>query len=140
MSQSDRVLADAEAVLRRHSERGRSLSARARQRRNAGVLRKLKYAFWAVLAILLGSAVAGFVVPLGVTGVREGFQPFSCNNTTPLDTVSASTFSNFGAGVFWFHSSVLRLIVFGFHTCMELKHFRKHPSPKPYPNGIGPSC
>lgn len=69
MSRSDRVLADAEAVLRRHSERGQSLTARARQRRNAGLIRKVKYAFWAVLAVILGSAVAGFVVPLGTTGV-----------------------------------------------------------------------
>ncbi|MCP1468887.1 hypothetical protein J3E64_000558 [Sphingobium sp. OAS761] len=69
MSRSERVLSDAEAVLRRHSDRGRSLSARARRRRNAGLMRKLKYAFWAVVAVLLGSAVAGFVVPLGVTGV-----------------------------------------------------------------------
>lgn len=69
MSRSDRVLADAEAVLRRHSERGQSLSARARQRRNAGLMRKIKYAFWAVLAVLLGSLIAGFVLPLGTTGV-----------------------------------------------------------------------
>ena len=32
MSRSDRVLADAEAVLRRHSERGKSLTSRARER------------------------------------------------------------------------------------------------------------
>ncbi|MEC3950434.1 hypothetical protein [Sphingobium sp. HWE2-09] len=69
MSRSDRVLADAEAVLRRHSDRGQSLSSRARQRRNAGLMRKVKYAFWAVLAILLTSAVAGFILPLGTTGV-----------------------------------------------------------------------
>lgn len=69
MSRSDRVLADAEAVLRRHSERGQSLTARARQRRNAGLIRKVKYAFWAVLAVILGSAVAGFVMPLGTTGI-----------------------------------------------------------------------
>lgn len=69
MSRSDRILADAEAVLRRHSERGQSLTARARQRRNAGLLRKVKYAFWAVLAVILGSAVAGFVMPLGTTGI-----------------------------------------------------------------------
>jgi len=69
MSRSDRVLADADAVLRRHSERGQSLSTRARARRNAGLIRKVKYAFWAVLAIVLTSAVAGFVLPLGTTGV-----------------------------------------------------------------------
>ncbi|WP_375197205.1 hypothetical protein [Sphingobium sp.] len=69
MSRSDRILADAEAVLRRHSERGQSLSARARQRRNAALMRKAKYAFWAVVAVLTASAVAGFVAPIGVTGV-----------------------------------------------------------------------
>jgi hypothetical protein len=69
MTRSDRILADAEAVLRRHSERGRSLSARARQRRSAALMRKVKYALWAVLAILVASAVAGFVTPLGTTGV-----------------------------------------------------------------------
>jgi hypothetical protein len=69
MSRSDRILADADAVLRRHSDRGQSLSTRARQRRNAGLVRKVKYAFWAVLAILLASAVAGLVLPLGTTGV-----------------------------------------------------------------------
>lgn len=69
MTRSDRVLADAEAVLHRHSDRRRSLSARARQRRNAALMRKLKYAFWAVLAVLIASAIAGFVTPLGTTGV-----------------------------------------------------------------------
>ncbi|WP_242128868.1 hypothetical protein [Sphingobium sp. Sx8-8] len=69
MSRSDRILADAEAVLRRHSERGQSLSARARQRRNAALMRKVKYAFWAVAAVLIASAVAGFIAPIGITGV-----------------------------------------------------------------------
>ena len=41
MSRSDRVLADAEAVLRRHSERGKSLTSRARERRNASIMRRL---------------------------------------------------------------------------------------------------
>jgi len=69
MTRSDRILADAEAVLRRHSDRRRSLSARARQRRNAALMRKGKYALWAILAVLIASAVAGFVSPLGSTGV-----------------------------------------------------------------------
>ncbi|MEV5034326.1 hypothetical protein MRBLMC3_003597 [Sphingobium sp. LMC3-1-1.1] len=69
MSHSDRVLADAEAVLRRHSERGQSLSARARHRRNAALMRKVKFAFWAIVAVLVASAVAGFITPLGTTGV-----------------------------------------------------------------------
>jgi hypothetical protein len=62
-------LADAEAVLRRHSERGQSLTARARQRRNAALMRKVKLAFWAVVAVLIASIVAGFVAPIGITGV-----------------------------------------------------------------------
>lgn len=69
MSRSDRVLADAETVLRRHSERGQSLSARGRQRRNAGLMRKLRYAVAAVLAIFMAGAVTGFVMPLGTSGV-----------------------------------------------------------------------
>jgi hypothetical protein len=69
VTRSDRILADAEAILRRHSDRGQSLSARARQRRNAALMRKIKYAFWAVLAVLIASAVAGFIIPLGTTGV-----------------------------------------------------------------------
>lgn len=69
-SDIDRYIRDrVEPTLRRHSERGQSLSVRARQRRNAGLLRKLRHAFWAVLAILVVGAVAGFVTPLGVTGV-----------------------------------------------------------------------
>jgi len=69
MSRSDRVLADAEAVLRRHSDRGRGLSSRARARQSAAVWRKAKLAIGAVLAILIASIVAGFVTPLGTTGV-----------------------------------------------------------------------
>lgn len=69
MSRSDRVLADADAVLRRHSERGQSLSARGRQRRNAGLARKLRYAVGAVLAVLIAGAAVGFVMPLGTSGV-----------------------------------------------------------------------
>jgi len=69
MTRSNRVLADAEAVLRRHSERGQSLSTRARQRRNAGLMRKVKYAICAIVAVLVAGAVAGFVTPLGTTGV-----------------------------------------------------------------------
>jgi hypothetical protein len=69
MSRSDRVLADAEAVLRRHSDRGQSLSARARTRRNAGIMRKLGRVTAAVFAILIGAMVTGWFVPLGTSGV-----------------------------------------------------------------------
>jgi hypothetical protein len=69
MSRSDQVLADAEAVLRRHSDRGRSLSARATQRRNAAVMRRLKRIVGAAFAIIVGAIVAGWFIPLGVNGV-----------------------------------------------------------------------
>ncbi|PZU57972.1 MAG: hypothetical protein DI547_11140 [Sphingobium sp.] len=69
MSRSDRVLADAEALLRRHSERGQSLSARARSRRNAGVMKRLGRIAIAILAVLVGAIVAGWFVPLGTSGV-----------------------------------------------------------------------
>ncbi|WHO40191.1 hypothetical protein PMI04_006255 [Sphingobium sp. AP49] len=69
-SDIDRYIRDrVEPTLRRHSARGQSLTARARKRRNAGLLRKVKYAFWAIVAILLASMVAGFVLPLGINGV-----------------------------------------------------------------------
>ena len=32
-------------------------------------MRKAKWAFWSILAILIGSMVAGFFIPLGTTGV-----------------------------------------------------------------------
>jgi hypothetical protein len=69
MSRSDRVLADAEAVLRRHSERGQSLSARARERRNASILRRLGRISAAAFAIILGAMVVGWFAPLGANGV-----------------------------------------------------------------------
>ena len=69
MSRADRVLAEAQAVLHRHGDRRRSLSARARQRRIAALMRKLKYTLWAVIAVLVASGVAGFFIPLGTTGV-----------------------------------------------------------------------
>lgn len=69
MSRSNRVLADAEAVLRRHSERGRSLSARARRRRGAALMRKLGWLAGAVLAIIAAAALAGWFLPLGTNGV-----------------------------------------------------------------------
>ncbi|HBK15601.1 MAG TPA: hypothetical protein DDZ54_08300 [Erythrobacter sp.] len=69
MSRSDRVLADAEAVLRRHLERGRSLSARARDRRNASIMRRLGRIGGAIFVILMGAMIAGWFLPLGTNGV-----------------------------------------------------------------------
>lgn len=69
MSRSDRVLADAEAVLRRHSERGKSLTSRARERRNASILRRLGRIAGAAFAIIIAAMVAGWFMPLGTSGV-----------------------------------------------------------------------
>jgi hypothetical protein len=73
MSRSDRVLSEAEAVLRRHSDRAQGLSARARARRNAGVVKRLGRIAAAILAILVGAIVAGWFVPLGINGVMIVF-------------------------------------------------------------------
>jgi hypothetical protein len=69
MARSDQVLADAEAILRRHSERGQSLSARARARRNAGIMRKLGRITAVAFAILIAAVVTGWFIPLGANGV-----------------------------------------------------------------------
>ena len=69
MSRSDRVLADAEAVLRRHSDRGQSLTARARERRNASIMRRLGRIAGAAFAIIIAAMVAGWFMPLGTSGV-----------------------------------------------------------------------
>ncbi|WP_313391783.1 hypothetical protein [Sphingobium yanoikuyae] len=69
MSRSDRVLADAEAVLRRHSERGKSLTSRARERRNASIMRRLGRIAAAAFAIIIAAMVAGWFMPLGTSGV-----------------------------------------------------------------------
>lgn len=69
MTDVDRQIARSAEVLDRSRDRHRSLSSRARQRRNAAVMRKVKYALGAVLAILIASVVAGFILPLGTTGV-----------------------------------------------------------------------
>lgn len=69
MGQSDRILAEADEVLRRHSERGQSLSARSRARRNAGIMRKLGRITTVVFAILIAAMVTGWFLPLGANGV-----------------------------------------------------------------------
>jgi hypothetical protein len=69
VSRSDRVLADAEAVLRRHSERGKSLTSRARERRNASIMRRLGRIAGAAFAIIIAAMVAGWFMPLGTSGV-----------------------------------------------------------------------
>lgn len=65
----DRQIARSTELLNRSSERYRGLSGRARQYRRSGAAKKAKRIVAALLAILIGAAVWGFVSPLGASGV-----------------------------------------------------------------------
>lgn len=67
MSRSDRILADAEALLHRYSARGRSVARRRRQL--GGGLRKLRRILIAAMLIVAGAAIWGFISPLGPNGL-----------------------------------------------------------------------
>lgn len=67
MSRSDRILADAEALLHRYSARGQSL--RRRRRALGGGLHKVRRIVIATLVIVAAAAVWGFVTPLGANGL-----------------------------------------------------------------------
>lgn len=70
MVDSGRVLARAEALLRRTSPEGRRLAVRARQRRWRALLRRLARAVIATLAIAFAAALFGLTVaPLGIEGL-----------------------------------------------------------------------
>ena len=69
MSRSDRILADADAVLQRSSERYRGLNARAKERQRRDVGRRAKRVAIAAVLVLAGAMVAGFIHPLGETGL-----------------------------------------------------------------------
>lgn len=68
-SNSDRVMASAEALLHRVSAEGRRSAARARQRRMEARLRTLRRMLFASLAIVVAAFVWGFAVgPIGQGG------------------------------------------------------------------------
>lgn len=70
MADSDRVIADAEALLQRVSPEGRRLAQRARRRRNAARLRTLRRALLAAAAIVAAAIIWGIVIgPIGQMGV-----------------------------------------------------------------------
>ncbi len=69
MTDVDRQIARSSEILDRSRDRYRGLSARARARRTAAMLRKLGLIVGAVFAILIGASVAGWFLPLGVNGV-----------------------------------------------------------------------
>src|SRR3546814_8922472 len=65
VTRSDRILADAEAVLRRHGERGSGLARRTRKYRHSGLARKARRILFAAIAIVVAAAIWGFITPLG---------------------------------------------------------------------------
>src|SRR3546814_96510 len=69
ISRSDRRLADAEAVLRRHGERGSGLARRTRKYRHSGLARKARRILFAAIAIVVAAAIWGFITPLGGSGL-----------------------------------------------------------------------
>lgn len=67
MSRSDRILADAEAILHRYSVRGRSVAKRRRQL--GGGLRKLRRIVIATSIIVAAAVVWSFATPIGSSGL-----------------------------------------------------------------------
>jgi hypothetical protein len=69
MPDSNRVMADAEALLQRVSPEGRRLAQRQRQRRNRAMLRMFKRIVIATLAIAFAAGLVGAVIgPIGQLG------------------------------------------------------------------------
>jgi hypothetical protein len=69
MPSSDRVIADAEALLQRVSPEGRRLAQRARSRRNAAALKVGRRLAVATLAVIATAIVYALVIgPIGVLG------------------------------------------------------------------------
>src|SRR3546814_18817581 len=69
ISRSDRRLADAEAVLRRHGERGSGLARRSRKYRHSGLARTARRIIFAAIAIVVATAIWGFITPFGGSGL-----------------------------------------------------------------------
>lgn len=68
MPDSNRVMADAEALLQRVSPEGRRLAQRQRQRRNRAMARAAGRSLVATFAIILAAIAIGWVVPIGQIG------------------------------------------------------------------------
>lgn len=68
MVDSDRILRDADVVLRRHSDAGRSLSKRGRQLRRAEAVRRVQRIVIADVLIVITAIAIGLVMPLGFMG------------------------------------------------------------------------
>ena len=68
MPDSNRVMADAEALLQRVSPEGRRLAQRQRQRRNRVLFKAFVRALGATIAIILAATAVGWVIPIGQIG------------------------------------------------------------------------
>lgn len=62
MTSSDRILAQADELLRRVSPQARELARRQRQRRNEALVRRLRRAVIAAIAIVIGMTVVGGII------------------------------------------------------------------------------
>jgi hypothetical protein len=68
MVNSDRIVADAEALLRRVSPEGRAHARRERQRRAQSFFRVVKRIVVAILLIWLATGIIGAIMPIGQLG------------------------------------------------------------------------
>ena len=68
MPDSNRVMADAEALLQRVSPEGRRLAQRQRQRRNRALARAFGRSLVATVAIIIAATAIGWVIPIGQIG------------------------------------------------------------------------
>ena len=68
MPDSNRVMADAEALLQRVSPEGRRLAQRQRQRRNRALAKAVGRSLVATVAIILAATAVGWVIPIGQIG------------------------------------------------------------------------
>lgn len=64
----DRQIERSAELLRRHSDEGRSLSKRARDRRNAEIMKRLGRIGGVAFAIVVAAMILGWFVPLGTGG------------------------------------------------------------------------
>lgn len=79
MADSDRVMADAEALLRRVSPEGRRLAQRARARRRAHAMRTARRMGLALAAIVTLAILWGFVIgPIGQVGFLAAVMALVC--------------------------------------------------------------
>ncbi len=68
MAELGRALEQAEAVLHRVRSESTGIASRARRRRWAALVRRVKLALLAMLGVMVAAAVTGMIVPIGIGG------------------------------------------------------------------------